>query len=610
MLITIGAVGVLAATIERLAVLLSLTADRTLLLGEVAAVVLAAGLLAATNERRVDGSATGDGEREAATFVTAGATCLGLLGLLGLNRLLRIEVAAGIGRLELALGLAVAVTLAALVIAWTVATGWPRPRARVAGPWIAAAALAGTMALLVAAFLRVHVALGWDESVYALAARSWLYETPSNGWVAYRPPGLSVLLMPLLLLGDHESLLRLVGLGSGVAAVLVTWRLGVLVGGAATGLLSGALVLSVPQIQVHASFLLNDIPAAALLLLLMVVLWRQLEREGPPTGWFLLTAPIAAAAFYLRYGSAVAIACLGVVALLLWHRTLLRHWQMAVATVTLFGVLVAPHLVFATLTTGSPIGLLTSATEVLIPAYPGEALVRYVEWFPRRLAGPLAAGFMTLGLVGWAWYLLRGRRRDHDAVGRALTLLVVPAMLQVVVIGFISHPEGRYIFLPIILLLVAGALVASRGWRALDSRHRAVVAAAALALLAGIVLDVGAANVRLLRAQLPREHTVLASAEALRDASHGECSVLTNLVPQVTWYSGCAAYNFADTRVPGRERVLHGQDRFLLVLVNDDPAQPRGDVLEAYLAKVEEDPVTVIRDAGGTITARLYRFPD
>jgi hypothetical protein len=85
------------------------------------------------------------------------------------------------------------------------------------------------------------------------------------------------------------------------------------------------------------------------------------------------------------------------------------------------------------------------------------------------------------------------------------------------------------------------------------------------------------------------------------------CSVLASDYPQVSWYSGCPTYNFADVDQPGRDALLSGANRFL-VLRSDGQFQPGGPVLEAYLANVQPAPVAELRNRNGHVVARIYRF--
>jgi len=94
----------------------------------------------------------------------------------------------------------------------------------------------------------------------------------------------------------------------------------------------------------------------------------------------------------------------------------------------------------------------------------------------------------------------------------------------------------------------------------------------------------------------------------IAEETSGACSVLATDVPQITWYSGCEAYNFGNRGRDGdRDRLLTKPDRFL-VLRADGLFQPVGPFMAGYLARVAPDPVAIVRKPDGSIGGTLYRF--
>src|SRR5206468_8643062 len=228
------------------------------------------------------------------------------------------------------------------------------------------------------------------------------------------------------------------------------WLLGRRLHGPITGLLAAVVVASSQPIQVDAGFLLNDIPAVCILLVLLTALWGEMETKR--SGWSMLwLAPIAAVAFYVRYGSMVAILLIAVTAFLIWPRRIAADWRKALATGALLLILLVPHLVFATFQTGSPWGIGLAAIGGARPAYPGEAVVTYLAWLPYYLLGPLGAALAVVGMVTSVSAITRAiQNRAWDRTTRALTLLFVPAIGQVAVLGLTALPQSRYIYLAMI----------------------------------------------------------------------------------------------------------------------------------------------------------------
>ena len=105
-----------------------------------------------------------------------------------------------------------------------------------------------------------------------------------------------------------------------------------------------------------------------------------------------------------------------------------------------------------------------------------------------------------------------------------------------------------------------------------------------------------------------QEHLILLS-EALRtlDELAGEdCSVLAGETPQVTWYTGCAAYHFGSTPEVGRERLLTGEGWMLLF--EGGRRQPEGAVLHYYLRIAELVRSWDPPDEGRYGSGALYRI--
>jgi 4-amino-4-deoxy-L-arabinose transferase-like glycosyltransferase len=457
----------------------------------------------------------------------------------------------------------------------------------------------------VALGIRQAVPFGWDESVYALISRHWLFGTPATGWGIHRPPAVSILASIPMLVTRSESAFRLVGLVGGCMAVAAVWLVGRRLHGILTGIVAAAVVASAQPIQINSGFLLDDVPATGLLLLLIATVWRVMEDER--AGWSMLwLAPIAALAFYVRYGASVAILAIGVTALLIWRRRIIADWAKAVATAGLLIILLIPHLVLATIRTGAPWGVALLASAGAHSAYPGEAIVTYLVWLPYRLVGPLGAAVAIVGLLTCVVAIVRAVRLGRwDRTTRAFSLLLVPAAVQIAVLGITILPVGRYIYLPMILLIIAGCAGLVRTWSGLANGKRLVawLGAGLLVayLLGSVALVTGVAQTGLSSNWLRAEGRYIGAHSGER------CSVLASDVPQITWYSGCASYSFGDRTRADRDALLSGEDRWLEVR-RDGVFQPAAPILDQYLSRVLPGSPVLFKDRSGAVRGALYRF--
>src|SRR3954451_23859432 len=303
--------------------------------------------------------------------------------------------------------------------------------------------------------------LGWDESIYASKARSLVTPLTDQSWREYRPPGLAVLGTVAGVADFSDAALRSVSGTLGILALAAMWLLGRLTVGR-WGAIAGLLVACASPVvldelrQFH-----NDLPSAGILLLLMTVLWYSLETMESPDRRLLLAAPLAASAFYLRYGAIVMLAAITLTALLLWGPHLWRYRALSVATVGLAALLALPHLIVATLDTGSPLGMVFASATVVATTGPLTSLADYVRLLPDSLAGALGIAAVSVAiLTSGAVAIRRVVGYPPSQRTRSIAWLGIPAFVTTIVTVLASHAEARYLLAPFLLAcLIAGAAI-------------------------------------------------------------------------------------------------------------------------------------------------------
>ena len=470
-----------------------------------------------------------------------------------------------------------------------------RVRASLGSPPVELAALVAISLLLaipILRFISIGQHLGFDEAVYASTARAWVTDAPNTAWVSHRSPGISLIGLPMAVI-ESDVGLRLVGFAFSIGAIVGVWALGRRLGGPAVGLFSALLVAAIPALQLNGGLFLTDVPSAATFLAMMLVAWHHFEQREAPGGGLLLLAPLAAATFYLRYGAALPIAFLAATVVLLWPRSVARAWRLTLATAGLLFALLVPHFVQSTLLHGDPLAIALSAQSGAAPAYPGEALITYLGWLPSQLAGPVGGPLIALGVVALPIRaLLSGLRRRRV---RAHAFLALPAIGQFVLLGYAALPQARYVLLPVILLLLAGALtlvdvgrVMSRSWR------QTLMAGLATAVVV-TALGAAAAMIRLQAEVSPAAaHLIDAARLMRRDADGRSCSILGYPPPELIWYSGCEAHHFGYPPAAGREASLDGQRRYLMLSTGVTDREPSGALRSTYLALADPDPIGIV----------------
>jgi len=427
-----------------------------------------------------------------------------------------------------------------------------------------------------------------DESAYGVKTRQWLEGTPDTGWSPHRGIGMSLLGYPVLGAGGSEPGLRLIGLAGAMALAAGAWGLGRRLGGPVVGAMAALGVIAGPAVLSRGTEYLSDVPAAGLLVFCAVILWRELGDRELPTYRLLWALPLAWAAFYLRYQSIVSLALLAVVALFLWWDKVRRRPGPAVWLVVIGAIGLIPHVIHSIGLTGEPWGILTYTGRIAGRAYVGEGLSDYAQQLPWDLAGYLGPVALVAALVGMAtaW-------RDHSE-RQGYLFLLIPALAQVVALGLISHGEPRFLFFPIALVVVAGAMTIHR-WasQTATSWGLAVASAVGIVVIGSLALSSTFAGDWVRNRTASNEPVELAAVEVSSLAGGASCGVFTSYTPQVTFYSGCASEVFGVVGEPeAAVNELQGEAKFV-VLVENGKRQPTGAALAGYLALADGQPVVV-----------------
>lgn len=442
--------------------------------------------------------------------------------------------------------------------------------------------------------------LNHDESAYALKARHWVEGTPETGWNLHRGIAMSAYGYLIFELGGDEAALRLLGLVAIVGFAAAVWVLGKRVGGKWVGPLATMALLSSPILLRRSTEYLSDVPSSALLVAVMVVVWRHFgERERPGYGlmWLL---PFAWLSFYLRYQSALSFLLIAIsIGVLFWEKVKLG-WRPIAFTAGIGLAGLTPHFVFATGETGSPLGILFFTADVAGRDYWGQGLVDYflqMGWPLGALVGPAAVVFFI-------WWLVVARNVVTERT-RCL-FLMIPAAGQVLLLGIVSHGEPRFIFFPYALTLIGGVIgfrVVREGW---DVGVARAITLGMVILLVG-ALGLSAAHVRAaVENRAANTVPIEAAADELRGiAGDASCGVMTTYQPQVTFYSECSTHSFRTDLEPEEAlNRMEGEEQFLLV-VEDGKRQPTGDALAGFIDLTVGPPVVV---EGGPFGVEIFDF--
>ncbi|MBA3500443.1 MAG: glycosyltransferase family 39 protein, partial [Deltaproteobacteria bacterium] len=307
--------------------------------------------------------------------------------------------------------------------------------------WVLCAGLLGWTIIAVVTLIAA-VPLGHDESQYVIAGSDLLAGRPAR-WL-YLSQGTTLIAVPGILAGGSELALRVLPMLLGFGFIAAAYFLARTTTTPATAAWLVPVLAASFGIVKRNTELLSDMPAAAALLAGAALLVTELVREGGPRRRMVLAGVAFAAAMYLRYGSALPIAIIGVVSAIGGWRGVTRRPLLVAATLGVFVALLTPHMLFAYAKTGSPFGIITFSTD-MIQTVSEPGLVTYLTSPPLRWYGIVTAPLLVLGLVSIIW--LRDRR---------LVMLWVMAIASVIGLGLTALAQSRYIYFSQVVLLVLG----------------------------------------------------------------------------------------------------------------------------------------------------------
>ncbi len=449
---------------------------------------------------------------------------------------------------------------------------------------------------VVARLVGLEVALGWDEAVYAVRARGWVdAEAPLVGWQAIRPPFLPLLASPAALFAPNEVPLRLVGILSGLGLLLGAWWLARTVSGALAGVAVLAVLHSSPTLQQNSAYLLTDVPSAALLLVILGLVWRELEVAERPGPGLAVAAVLAGIAFLTRYGVVLALVPMLVLSAAIWWRGIIAapRWPLIAAGVG--GIFVIGHLVWSVLVTGSPLGIVGAAYEILPSWESSPPMVMFRKWLPLELAGSVGmlaimVGFLALPITAAVALIHPPFRRPM----RAMILVATLGIWQVAILVLgTPHVEQRYFVFAIACLVTAGISLVALAVMALPSPLRVLATIAFIVFVSaerGSAVDYAAE--RTWAVGRVYESFRLAGEELDRRAP-ADCSVFGGGGPVVSWYSGCDVLPIADVTAASKGGPDSVETRWLLVFASRDAIDTEAPAPSAALQRAIGDPIPI-----------------
>jgi hypothetical protein len=424
----------------------------------------------------------------------------------------------------------------------------------------------GTFAVLVS-FNRTYI-LGADESVYATKARSWIETAPADQFEIYRPIAMPVIGWAILQFDSSESALRLFGVVTGALAAGALFALIALVTNIPLAVATTALVVSSYLFLRQSPLFLNDVASSGLLFACLVLVYRHYLSRGTTVSIYAV-APLAALAFYLRYGAITPLAVIAIMTVLLLLARFLRtssefiHVQ---RTLVVGIALLLPHLAYSFITTKSFFGIIDAADRAAHRTYMGEGLIQYIRWLPGEIGG-LPLGICALVGTMVVIVLLAVPHWRDRYIG--IVWLGCIGLATFILTGLFTHAEPRYVFFPMALL--AGVGVAGTYYGAARLHMGAGYLVLCIVFAASLYFGVG--HYQRAYALFENERTSAnnaayrATLQAIADRTSGACSIWTALNrPRASWYTKCHLFRPEDRIQTADDMAAYDADSHYVIV--------------------------------------------
>lgn len=436
---------------------------------------------------------------------------------------------------------------------------------------------------------------GHDESVYLTKARSLISGTPADEFMIYRPIGMAAFGWVFLNFNDSEIFVRFFGVFFGAMSLVFLYllfkRLFNIYVALFTVITTGTSTLFLQQ----APLFQNDIASSGLLFGVLWILYAYYESAGKSRAIYFIGL-LAALAFYIRYGVVTALAIVGVLTLLFLAPRFIKkenvdYSKLSVSLIISI-LLFVPHFIESFIAEGKLLGILTRSGAAAGREYLGEGLISYIKWLPSELGGWIFGIVAMTGIFATVIFLFKKDLRESFP---NLLWIGSIGILNFLVTGILVHPEARYIFFPVALLVGVG--IASldyliRGWSRFATNSSYII-------FLVILLTYGATNYLMadsfFRARESDPYAV-AYAEVARiihsDSGNSSGCVVWTIPtnrPRVSWYSQCSTPKIGDAALFEKDFDTYlRKNHYSLVRASLPESQINKDSEEKYKIQLTE----------------------
>ena len=394
--------------------------------------------------------------------------------------------------------------------------------------------------------------IGHDEAVYLTKARSWMEGTPADEFEIYRPIGMAWFGWLFLHFGDSEIMMRSFGVIFGAISTLFIYLFFRRISNLPIAVSITGIVITSTLFLKEAPLFQNDIPSSGLLFGVLWLVYIYYKTASKSKSIYF-AGPLAALAFYLRYGVASSFGIIAVLSILiLGHRLIKKkdaNYLNLVITVIISVLLFAPHFIQSFIVERKIFGILSRAGEAAHRAYLGEGLVNYIKWLPNEIGGWFLGITAIIGIVATIVIVFRKKLRQNYV---GMLWIGSIGLSNFIITGLLVHAESRYVFFPVVLL--SGVGIASiyymiSHWSKISANL--LVGVFLLSIIYSGIISYNETNsfFRTKEAD-PYGVAYIEISEAIRkdSATENGCAIwaITTNRPKISWYSKCNTLQIRD----------------------------------------------------------------
>lgn len=461
-------------------------------------------------------------------------------------------------------------------------------------------------------FLANSQTLWWDEAELMLQAKHLAFGTPNTGWFPYREPLLPIIWSFFFKLGSSESFIRFIEIIFSIIAIIFTYLLGKEIFDKKVALIATTFLSFFYLHLFYSLRFMSEAPTLAFVTMTIYFFWKGYFNKAGLK--YLIAAGLSFAIGFLSYYAVGFLVLIFLILLIIVDKIkFLKRKDLWVATIIIL-LIISPYIIHSLIKFKTPIPRLyavkASITEpTTTKVY--SAWTYYINLLPNYLQNVLLVVFL-LGFLYLLINIILGfdliiKNKEEELKKDLLLFLWI--IIPIIILSYIAintggHGEDRYIMLifPAVFLVASKFIIKISEYINKISNNKI-----AIAFIILIIVIVGFQQIKaadsLIKSKLASYEPVKASGLWIKQNSLSNDVIISNSIPQNTYYSERATYYSADA-----EKIKSYKPRYLVWSVFESSGNPNSDYtnyirthesqltpVQAYFAdKEQKQPLLII----------------